>query len=316
MPLSSLLHRIYPSARVAPRLLSLVVLLLFAACVRAGQLIPAPATPTPEPLPSTTPLPSATSTLAPTEVPTATRTPTPQPCRETRGQVERKELLSPYLSRPLNYSIYTPPCYDASGQTRYPVLYMLHGQTFKDDQWVRLGMTTSADRLISAGEIRPFLIVMPYEVDTFADPYHGGYTDALLDTLIPWINAFYPVCPDRECRAIGGLSRGGAYAFLLALDHPNLFVEAGGHSMVPFGGMKTRLPKELAAMPPGQFPRLTTDMGKNDIFMPDLTAYEKLLTQENVPHEFTVNPGNHDEDYWSSHVEEYLRWYAAGFPQE
>ena len=29
-----------------------------------------------------------------------------------------------------------------------------------------------------------------------------------------------------------------------------------------------------------------------------------------------INPGNHDEDYWSSHVEEYLRWYAAGFPQQ
>ena len=69
-------------------------------------------------------------------------------------------------------------------------------------------------------------------------------------------------------------------------------------------------------MPAGQFPRLTTDMGQNDIYLPDLRDYEKLLTQLEVPHEFTINPGNHDENYWSSHVEEYLRWYAAGFPQD
>ena len=57
-------------------------------------------------------------------------------------------------------------------------------------------------------------------------------------------------------------------------------------------------------------------MGKNDIYLPDLRKYEELLIQLEVPHEFAINPGNHDEDYWMTHVEEYLRWYAAGFPQE
>lgn len=292
-----------------------LILALLAACSDAWH--PAPADPpaaTATAAPTVTSTPSATPT--PTLTPTQTLTPTPIPCRETAGTVRREELLSPYLKKPLDYRVHYPPCYDASGATRYPVLYMLHGQTFNDDQWVRLGLTAAADRLIVAGEIRPLLIVMPYEVNTFEDPYLDGYADALVETLLPWIDAFYPTCAARECRAVGGLSRGGAYAFLLALDHPDLFGEAGGHSMVPFGGFQNRLNKQLKALGDNQLPRLTIDMGKNDIYLPDLRKYEELLTQLDVPHEFSINPGNHDEDYWSSHVEEYLRWYAAGFPQE
>ena len=228
--------RSLPFSRLTRGILGLLALLLVtSACAAPAQ--PA-STALPTPIPSATLQPSATfpPTLTPTTAPTST--PTPAPCTATAGEVRREELLSPYLNKPLNYRVYLPPCFDDSGETRYPVLYMLHGQTYNDDQWVRLGINTTADQLISSGAIRPFIIVMPYEVDTFADPYNGGYRAALLETLIPWINAFYPVCPERECRAIGGLSRGGAYAFLLALDHPELFVQAGGHSMVPFGGME------------------------------------------------------------------------------
>jgi enterochelin esterase-like enzyme len=293
---------------------ALAGLLLLAACAVPLQswAVPSPS-PTLSPSPASSQMPSPLPSL--TSTPSPTFTPSPVPCLEKVGRVEREEILSPYLAKPLDYRVYFPPCYDASGATRYPVLYMLHGQTYTDDQWVRLGIAEAADQRIDDGT-RPFLIVMPYEVDTFADPYTGGYTDALVETLIPWIDAFYPTCAERECRAVGGLSRGGAYAFLLALDHPDLFAQAGGHSMVPFGGMANRLTRQLADKPASQLPRLWIDMGKNDIFLPNLQDYEQLLTQLAVTHQFTLNPGGHSEDYWSSHVAEYLAWYAAGFPTE
>ena len=221
---------------------------------------PTDASATSLPPPTATAAPSPTP--APTLIPSATPTPTALPCRETAGQIKRFELLSPYLKKPLNYRMYFPPCYDDSGETRYPVLYMLHGQTYNDDQWVRLGIGTALDELIVAKAVRPFLIVLPYEVDTFADPYADGYGKALLETLIPWIDAFHPTCAEAACRAIGELSRGGAWSFLLALDHPELFGAAGGHSMVPFGGMARRLPNQLRAMPEGGLPRLWIDTGQ------------------------------------------------------
>jgi len=273
-----------------------------------------PPTPAPGASPTATqaPAPSATPTLTP--LPSLTPTPTTLPCRQKAGTFSSFSLLSPYLKKELTYRVYFPPCYDDSGQTRYPVLYMLHGQTYNDDQWQRLGIGEAADGLINAGQARPFLIVLPCEADTFADPYAPGFGQALIETLLPWMDAFYPTCTEQACRAIGGLSRGGAWAFLLALEHPGLFGSAAGHSMVPFGGMAVRLPNQLRATPAGQLPRLWIDMGKNDLYLPVLQKYEELLTQLGVPHEFILQPGNHEEAYWAEHVEEYLRWYAAGFP--
>ena len=310
-------------ARAFPLMLCLFLAVLLSACTPGLLSASLPdvvgAAPTDAPAlapssPTETLEPSATP--APTLIPSATPTPTVAPCRETAGQFKRFELLSPSLKKPLNYRMYFPPCYDDSGATRYPVLYMLHGQTYNDDQWVRLGIGTALDELIRDKAVSPFLIVLPYEVDTFADPYADGYAKALLETLIPWIDAFHPTCAEAACRAIGGLSRGGAWSFLLALDHPELFGAAGGHSMVPFGGMARRLPNQLRAVPESGLPRLWIDTGKGDIYLPDLKKYEELLTQLEVPHEYTLIDGAHEEKYWSAHVKEYLRWYAAGFPKQ
>ena len=41
------------------------------------------------------------------------------------------------------------------------MLYLLHGQTFEDDQWVNLGAATVADNLIHRGDAPPFIMVFP-----------------------------------------------------------------------------------------------------------------------------------------------------------
>ena len=49
------------------------------------------------------------------------------------------ELIDPALPRSLPFRIYLPPCYGQPEIRDYPVLYLLHGQTYRDDQWVNLG---------------------------------------------------------------------------------------------------------------------------------------------------------------------------------
>ena len=57
--------------------------------------------------------------------------------------------------------VYTPPDYMA-GNTRYPVLYLLHGGGGDEDQWNNLGRTNVImDNLIAAGKIKPMIVVMP-----------------------------------------------------------------------------------------------------------------------------------------------------------
>jgi enterochelin esterase family protein len=48
--------------------------------------------------------------------------------------------------------VYTPPGYEAN-QTRYPVLYLLHGGGGDEDAWVTMGRANVIlDNLIAAGK--------------------------------------------------------------------------------------------------------------------------------------------------------------------
>jgi hypothetical protein len=69
----------------------------------------------------------------------------------------------------------------------------------------------------------------------------------------------------------------------------------------------------LAAVPAGSMPRLYLDIGSDDGGLANALVLENMLTAADFPHEWHLNIGSHDEAYWSRHVEEYLRWYAAGW---
>jgi enterochelin esterase-like enzyme len=57
--------------------------------------------------------------------------------------------------------VYTPPDYNTSN-TRYPVLYLLHGGGGDEDAWVTMGRANVImDNLIAQGKAKPMLIVMP-----------------------------------------------------------------------------------------------------------------------------------------------------------
>jgi enterochelin esterase-like enzyme len=152
--------------------------------------------------------------------PTATLAPK---CQSTHGKITPTQFDSTVLKKPLIFRVYTPPRFDPNGTTKYPVLYMLHGQSSNDDQWDRLGMDEAADQLISAGTIAPLIIVMPQETNFLEDPQISKYGYALMDELLPWVDANYPTISNRQTRAIGGLSRGAGWAMRLGLINPDLF---------------------------------------------------------------------------------------------
>jgi len=221
------------------------------------------------------------------------------------------QMDSELLDRPLDLQIYFPPCYGWPGEedARYPVLYFLHGQLGSEKQWQELGAPEAADELIAAGRIRPYLIVMPDEDDNLTDPTTSRFPDMIIQELIPWVDSQYSTCTDRECRAIGGLSRGGGWAMNLAFQHWEMFGSVGGHSLPPFYGYTTRMPIWLADMGMENIPRIYIDIGTGDPYLAAASEFEDLLTHLRVPHEWHLNTGIHNEAYWSAQVKNYLRWY-------
>jgi enterochelin esterase-like enzyme len=181
--------------------------------------------------------------------------------------------------------------------------------TYTDEQWIQLGVTQTADRLIAQGEVPPFLIVLPYDPSSL-EPDQYGFAQAVTQDLIPAIDARYRTLSDRLHRAVGGLSRGAGWAIHLGLTRPDLFGAIGAHSVVVFSSDDLLVAGWLAAIPPDAMPRIYLDIGDQDAGLPSARLLEAMLTAEDIPHEWHLDRGSHDEAYWSSHLEAYLRWYT------
>jgi len=252
------------------------------------------------------------ATLAPTqELPTPTAT--PAGCTETQGHFEYQEIQTTLMTHPLSFRVYLPVCYDAQGEYEYPVLYFLHGQSFNDDQWDRLGADEALDRLVLAGEVVPFIIVMPKESDYMSNQWDSKYGPAIAEELTVWVDEHYHTCAERQCRAIGGLSRGAAWAMRTGLIYWETFSTIGTHSLAPFRGDFNEAPSWFKKIPEDQLPRIWIDIGVLDVNLDAANTFEVRLTKYRMPHEWHVFLGTHNEDYWQSHVEEYLRWYAEAW---
>ena len=210
----------------------------------------------------------------------------------------------------LDYRVYLPPCYPEAGY-RYSVLYLLHGQLFKSDQWDRLGVDESLEALLQNGNAPPFIIVMPQETDGLATQWESKYGDIIATELVPYIDMHYQTCAERDCRAIGGLSRGAGWAARITLINWQLFSAVGLHSFAPFRGDWNTVPIWVREIPVDQLPHIYMDIGVLDFMLDPATQWEIRLKNYGVPHEWHINLGTHNEEYWSKHTSEYIRWYGS-----
>ena len=283
------------------------LLIGLSACSSSNEGIPTQTvtSPTSTSAVKTTPRPIS-ATFTPSPVP-ATPTRTPLPCPDESGSVQKDvvEITNP----PQEFLIYLPPCYENSADLHFPVLYLLHGQTYTDDQWIRLGVPQIADRLLHAGEIIPFIIVFPD--DRYWNLQAGsGFGDRFINALIPYVDENYRTLADRDHRSLGGLSRGGGWTIELGFANPELFGALGLHSPAIFVKDGPYLEKIIKAMPEKDRPLLWLDVGDVDSELSTIITFEEKLNSNNYIHEFHFYAGSHTESYWAAHVEEYLRWYA------
>jgi enterochelin esterase-like enzyme len=176
-----------------------------------------------------------------------------------------------------------------------------------------LGIDEAADRLINAGIIPPLVIVMPREYNYLEDPQVSRYGQVVVEDLIPFVDQNYYTIPDRDHRAIGGLSRGAGWAMRLGLSEWELFSIIGAHSLAQFPGDYYLVPEWRKAIPDSELPRIYIDIGTDDFISENARGFEARLSSYRFPHEFHLNQGTHNEEYWSTHVEEYLIWYTRSW---
>ncbi|MGB3799426.1 MAG: alpha/beta hydrolase-fold protein [Lewinella sp.] len=138
------------------------------------------------------------------------------------GQVRYEYYPSAVLDTTRRMLVYTPPGFEMNGDERYPVLYLIHGGSDTEETWYKVGRANFiADNLIADGQAEPMLIVMPYgnvRPATMAD-----FTRDVVDEILPYMEANYPVVADAAHRAVAGFSVGGGQTLNIGLTNTDKF---------------------------------------------------------------------------------------------
>jgi enterochelin esterase-like enzyme len=276
-------------------------------------------TPTYTPTPFVTATPTSTRTPIPTETPDFTATPTPFPCGED-GTLDELSLSGDSAQESITYSIYVPPCYGASVQ-RFPVLYLLHDLDQTGTQWQDIGLIEALNTGIRLGALPPMIVVMPNGGD-LSDrnnfPPETSYETVLQENLVSAVERDFCTINTAATRAIGGIGRGGFWAYSLALRNPDVFGIVGGHSAdftddldeVPAAVNPLELARNSTLLPEANL-QMYLDNGAADFTAANQKLFSDRLTARSIPHIYILNTvGDHDNDYWASHLTEYLEFYS------
>lgn len=160
--------------------------------------------------------------------------------RSPHGKVERIKVYGKALEGNLEgdspdreVSIYLPPSYATERNRRYPVIYLLHGFTDRDDLWFEkqhfINVPTVADKALANGSSREMIIVMPNAYTAYQGSMYsrslttGDWETFVARDLVSYIDSHYRTIPDAASRGLAGHSMGGYGTVRIGMKNPDVF---------------------------------------------------------------------------------------------
>lgn len=150
----------------------------------------------------------------------------------TNGQTAVKifHLDSKLMKRQMPYAVVLPVGYDTDKQTRFPVVYLLHGlsgsyKTFAENR----------ERLEDYPKRRFIFVFVEGGTSFYADSAIAAddkYESYIVRELIPEIDAKFRTDRTRKGRAVAGVSMGGYGAIKFGVKYPQTFALAASWSGV------------------------------------------------------------------------------------
>jgi enterochelin esterase-like enzyme len=237
--------------------------------------------------------------------------------------------------------VYTPPHYDTQVKVRYPVLYLQHGGGEDETGWTRQGRANFIlDNLIAEGKCKPMIVVMAHGYARRAgqpEPEFGGrppgspearramqemtaaFEDDVTQALIPYVDSTFRTRPDREHRAMAGLSMGGMQTFQVTLNHLDLFSYIGGFSgaagPLMLGDQKLDVKTAYNGVfaDAGAFAKrvrllwLGVGAEEPERFRTGIRSLHASLTEAGIPHVYYESPGtDHEWQTWRRDLKDFL----------
>lgn len=222
------------------------------------------------------------------------------------GTVHVQRYHSQSLDVTRGLYVYTPPGYETATETKYPVLYLLHGSGDTEDAWTIVGRAhVILDNAFAAGRARPMIVAMPYGHTPSAGlGNRGAFETDLIGDVIPLVEKNYRVRAGSAARAIVGLSMGGGQSLRIGLGHPDLFAWiAGFSSSAP---ADEELQKLLAR--PGELNEklrlLWIGCGRKDFLFERNQKFRRGLEAKGVKYTAHITDGGHEWRLWRRYLNE------------
>lgn len=251
----------------------------------------------------------------PSELPLPTKGFESRPIGAPPGKVETVEYESKTAGGKRKMLVYTPPGYAENKEVKYPVLYLLHGGGDDETGWTKKGAADAIlDGLLANKKMVPMVVVMPNGRITRpgvkpASPFAGFDTfgQDLLEDIIPFIEKSYRVKPERESRALAGLSMGGLQTLDIGLTHLDSFAYLGVFSSGWFPENRVQFEKDHQALlkDPNTNKKLKLFWianGKPDIAYKNNQAMLEMFDKYGVKYDYREGKGGHDWGSWKNHL--------------
>jgi enterochelin esterase-like enzyme len=206
------------------------------------------------------------------------------------------------------FTIYLPPCYSEEPDRLYPTIYLFPGRSGGPSNWFNAGIADLANQLILSAELPAFILV---GLDNTDNDMQG---ENFLLRVLPYVEANYRVIADRQHRALAGASQGGAPAYRLAVQNPELFTSAALFGSGAIAGEEPQIENWLTKIPPWQQPRFFFNTGFGDPYMLERAqVFVDMLEERGFEYQTVFSEGDHSYLYWVDNFDEYLVWLATGW---
>lgn len=231
--------------------------------------------------------------------------------------------------------VYLPEGYNSS-EDRYPTAYILHGARGNETSWLTEGrLLQIVDSLTHYHLIEPMIYVLPnmnsYETEeeaeksTFKKPVkaflatNGAVETGFMNDVVGYVDSHYRTIPQKNFRAIAGLSVGGFQTIYITADSPDSFDYIGLFSSffkspVAQGKYKDFFSKTAIwdkteiQFSPSKCPQLYYILiGKFDIFYMHSEYMQQYLGVRGFKYEYTETDGGHNWTNWQKYISIYLQ---------
>jgi enterochelin esterase-like enzyme len=245
------------------------------------------------------------------------------------GHVVLRSYHATAIAGTEHMAVYVPAGYD--GHRRYPVIYALHGLPSDDTGYQRLDVESFGRAAEQAG--RPAIVVAPQGARTGdRDPeWHDwgpgrDWESVVARGVVRVVDQDFRTIPDRDGRAIVGISAGGYGAAIIGVHRLDTFsviqswsgyfhpTNPSGTGPMNVGSPQAQAASSVHTYVPRlrrSFQRFPTSFGfyigdQDGRFLAENRRLDRQLRAAGVPHRFAVYHGGHERRLWMAHMEDWV----------